>query len=201
MTLFKPIAVLAAAALASSSIAMAGHDHNQTSVDSASFGNGLNTAGPANHKIVPSRIHARVGDVVDFGVAGFHFVHVFNPGVTAAQVRTYLLGLGCVVGAPPPLPGSPPGPCPGTVPSDPTLIAAGIPADTYYTGIGPFTGLPTPPPPLVTLPPGATQSAAANRDERVSFGKAGKYLVICNLTGRFLDEMYAYVEVEPADAD
>lgn len=47
------------------------------------FGAGLNTAQPgnsANHHILPRWINVRRGGVVNFVVAGFHQVTVYNPG-------------------------------------------------------------------------------------------------------------------------
>ena len=50
-------------------------------------------------------------------------------------------------------------------------------------------------------PPGApgtlNPSNASNRLESVYFAEPGTYLVICNVTGHFLDGMYAYVKVLP----
>lgn len=48
-----------------------------------SFGVGLNTAQPgnaANHHVLPRTIEVRAGGVVNFAVAGFHQIFVYNPG-------------------------------------------------------------------------------------------------------------------------
>ena len=48
-----------------------------------SFGAGLNTAqpgNPANHHIVPHVIHVKAGGAVNFAVAGFHQIFIYNPG-------------------------------------------------------------------------------------------------------------------------
>ena len=48
-----------------------------------SFGAGLNTAqpgNPANHHVLPNMIHVQTGGVVNFIVAGFHQIYVYNPG-------------------------------------------------------------------------------------------------------------------------
>jgi plastocyanin len=178
---------VALTALLSMPIAMS-KDDDSPGVRDAAFGNGLNTAGAANHKILPGTIKARVGDVVDFGVSGFHFIRVYKPGVSDAQIRNNLIAAGCII----PPNGAQPTTCPPRVPDDA--------ANTFFVGIDPVTGLSTPPP-RAGGPPGATQSAAANRDERVSFSTPGKYLVICAITGHFIDGMYAYVVVKPAEHD
>ena len=48
-----------------------------------SFGAGLNTAQPgnaANHHVLPKTIRIKAGGVVNFAVAGFHQIFVYNPG-------------------------------------------------------------------------------------------------------------------------
>jgi len=44
------------------------------------FGAGLNTGGPANHHVLPGIIHVKEGGVVNFVVAGFHQIFVYQPG-------------------------------------------------------------------------------------------------------------------------
>ncbi len=49
-----------------------------------SFGRGLNTAQPGNrvnHAVLPQDIKVKAGGVVDFGIAGFHDIIIFKPGV------------------------------------------------------------------------------------------------------------------------
>ena len=55
-----------------------------------SFGAGLNTAGAANHHILPPVIRVRQGGVVNFAVAGFHQIFVYNPGTTPTDVTNAL---------------------------------------------------------------------------------------------------------------
>jgi plastocyanin len=50
------------------------------------FGAGLNTPGTDNHHIIPPRIKVKAGGVVNFVVAGFHQVFVYQPGKTADDV-------------------------------------------------------------------------------------------------------------------
>ncbi len=52
---------------------------NRSSV-TVSFGAGLNTATPANIHVLPKRINVKTGGVVNFVVAGFHQIVVYNPG-------------------------------------------------------------------------------------------------------------------------
>lgn len=56
---------------------------NRMSV-TVSFGAGLNTAQPgnaANHHVLPNTIEIKAGGTVNFAVAGFHQIIVYNPGV------------------------------------------------------------------------------------------------------------------------
>jgi plastocyanin len=54
------------------------------------FGAGLNTANPAsnpaNHHVLPQKIHVKTGGVVNFVVAGFHQIFVYNPGMEADDI-------------------------------------------------------------------------------------------------------------------
>jgi plastocyanin len=54
-------------------------DQNKQSVTVA-FGAGLNTAGAANHHVLPDIIRIKTGGVVNFAVAGFHQIYVYLPG-------------------------------------------------------------------------------------------------------------------------
>ena len=125
-----------------------------------SFGAGLNTAQPgnsANHHVLPANIKVQVGGVVNFVVAGFHQVAVYNNGV---------------------------------LPENLVIPAGGLFIDDannrYYLGLSPIV-------------PQAGLSNAQNRVESVSFAQPGKYLVICNVRGHFLDGMKAFVKVVPAE--
>jgi hypothetical protein len=62
-----------------------GHPANVT----VSFGAGLNTAQPgnsANHHVLPRTIEVRTNGVVNFAVAGFHQIFVYNPGKKVQDV-------------------------------------------------------------------------------------------------------------------
>ena len=63
-------------------------DGNRQSV-TVSFGAGLNTAQPgnsANHHVLPPTIKVKAGGVVNFVVAGFHWIFVYQPGVRAEDI-------------------------------------------------------------------------------------------------------------------
>ena len=67
------------------------HDHSggrSVSV-TVSFGAGLNTAQPgnaANHHVLPRTISIKTGGVVNFAVAGFHQIFIYQPGKEADDV-------------------------------------------------------------------------------------------------------------------
>jgi hypothetical protein len=53
------------------------------------FGAGLNTAtpnNPANHHVLPQIIDIKTGGVVNFAVAGFHQIYVYQPGMMAEDI-------------------------------------------------------------------------------------------------------------------
>ena len=61
-------------------------DRQRLSV-TVSFGAGLNTdGGPANQHIMPPTIHVAAGGVVNFVVAGFHQIFVYNQGTAPNDV-------------------------------------------------------------------------------------------------------------------
>jgi plastocyanin len=77
-----------------------------------SFGAGLNTAhgdNDVNHRILPRWIQVRRGGVVNFVVAGFHQVTVYDPGKKPGDV----------------------------VPADPNGTFVNDPNDRFYLGIAP----------------------------------------------------------------
>jgi hypothetical protein len=76
------IGLTAPAALAADDDHQRPDDHQKQSV-TVSFGAGLNTAQPgnaANHVILPDEIKVKKGGVVNFVVAGFHQIFVYQPG-------------------------------------------------------------------------------------------------------------------------
>jgi plastocyanin len=57
------------------------------------FGGGMNTATPpgvpsppANHHVLPNLIEIKAGGAVNFAVAGFHQIVVYQPGVEASDI-------------------------------------------------------------------------------------------------------------------
>ena len=81
---------------------------------------------------------------------------------------------------------------PGTLPEHIGVPTSGTfinySPNLFYTGISPAGG------PLGT-PATANPHNGSNRVESVSFPEPGRYLVICNVRGHFLDGMYAFVQV------
>ena len=151
-----------------------------------SFGRGLNTAQPGNsvnHAVLPKNIKVKAGGVVDFGVAGFHDIIIFKPGVT---LQDLLDAGGGVYPADPVFP--------FVFPSDPAVAFppefAVLAEQVYYRGINPAGGPPQ-------TPPTGVVSNAMNRSEPVAFLTPGTYLVICNVRPHLVDGMYAYVMVLP----
>lgn len=147
------------------------HDHDDGGARSSvtvSFGAGLNTAQPGNavnHHVLPGVIKVKKGGVVNFVVAGFHQIIVFQPGVVTGQIVVPATGLFIFNSLPP----------------------SSLP--TLYVGLRTAGG----PPP--GTPATAEPSNASNRVESVSFPTAGDYLVICNVVPHYRDGMIATVKV------
>jgi plastocyanin len=90
-----------------------------------SFGAGLNTAQPgnsANHHILPPLIRIAEGGVVNFAVAGFHQVMVYQPGVKAADIA---------------------------LPTDASALFINFAPNLFYRGIAPAGGPPPGNPPTI----------------------------------------------------
>jgi len=150
-----------------------------------SFGRGLNTAQPGNrvnHAVLPKNIQVKAGGVVDFGIAGFHDIIIFKPGVSLQDLLDAGGGVYPDAGFPFVFPYDPLAP----LPPDVAFLTDSI----YYRGINPAGGPPQTPPTTVI-------SNAMNRSEPVAFLTSGTYLVICNVRPHLVDGMYAYVKVLP----
>jgi plastocyanin len=89
--LIRMTLVAALAAVQFSDTVSADNDKDKDAPKSVtvSFGVGLNTAQPGNavnHHVLPRTIELKVGGVVNFAVAGFHQIFVYNPGKRARDV-------------------------------------------------------------------------------------------------------------------
>jgi len=166
------LVAIAVLAVASTPQALRADDVNKQSV-TASFGAGLNTAGAANHHVVPNVIKVRAGGVVNFVVGGFHQIFVYNPGVQPEDLIV------------PPLP--------------PAVGGSAFINDfrnLYYHGLNPSNAAaPTGANPLSPPVNTTVRTNTGNRTESVSFANPGLYLVICNVNQHFRDGMIAWVRV------
>jgi plastocyanin len=153
-------------------IVQAQSDGNSRMSVTVAFGGGLNTAtppgNPANHHELPKTIEIKAGGVVNFAVAGFHQIVVYQPGIEAGDIVP---------------PTFSPGPPPVNLFMNYNLGTA------YYVGINPRNAN------AGTPAAAATVFNGDNRVESVSFANPGVYLVVCNVTPHFTDGMYAYVKV------
>jgi hypothetical protein len=160
------------------------------------FGTGLNNSqagSTPNHHIIPQEFKVRItkakkldGTVVivpatvNFIVAGFHWPWVYQPGVTLEEVVAHI----------------PPVPPPATFVNY-EVVTNGL-SNVFAKGV--FPGTPSNVPPFgnaAQFPLLATQ----NRTDTIAFSTPGKYLVICNVRGHFIDGMYAWIKVVEDDTD
>ena len=187
---FGLAASLLVVGLSSSSVAAQDGPRRNVTV---TFGAGLNTVGAANHHIVPHEVNIKAGDIVNFVVAGFHQIYVYNPGTTPEDIQAYIDNNGI------------------------TALFINRMEGLYYTGINPaavvngvlVTGandpdlvvVPGNPPtngPLPGVPPvNAARPGDQNRVESVAFQEPGTYLVICNVRPHFTDGMVMRIKVTP----
>jgi len=158
-----------------------------------SFGTGNNNAQPGNtpnHHILPQEFKVRITNArkldgtvvvvpatVNFIVSGFHWVWVYKDGVTLQEVVDHL----------------------PTVAPLPTflnyeVVVAGV-SNVFAKGAFPGT-----PPAFADAGP-FPLSGTQNRTDSFAFSTPGKYLVICNVRGHFVDGMYAWVRVVGDDDD
>lgn len=150
-------------------IVQAQSDGNSRMSVTVAFGAGLNTAAPGNsvnHHVLPRTIEIKAGGVVNFAVAGFHQIVVYQPGIEADDIVP-----------------------PVFVPPATNLFMNYNLGTAYYVGINPRNAN------AATPAAPATVFNGDNRLESVSFAQPGVYLVVCNVTPHFTDGMYAYVKV------
>jgi plastocyanin len=95
MMLRTVASVMIALAVSTAPGIAAGHGNDdKQQVVTVMFGVGMNTvlppnaiSNPVNHHVLPELIHVRTGGVVNFVVAGFHQIFVYNPGVEASDIQ------------------------------------------------------------------------------------------------------------------
>ena len=97
-TRLSHLAIGAIASFASLAFAApaAAQDGNSRLSVTVAFGAGLNTAqpgNPANHHVLPKVIEIKAGGVVNFAVAGFHQITVYEDGIQAGDIAVPLSGL------------------------------------------------------------------------------------------------------------
>jgi hypothetical protein len=155
------------------------------------FGTGLNNAVPGaaglpNHHVLPQEIKIRitrgkridgtpkvVPATVNFVVSGFHFIYVYQPGVKLQDVVDNVPATGTFINYE------------RNSLGEPILFAKGV--------------NPGNPPHFADR--NENPSGVQNRTDSIAFDKPGRYLVICNVRGHFLDGMYAWVRVVDDDDD
>jgi hypothetical protein len=158
-----------------------------------SFGTGNNNAqagSTPNHHILPQEFKVRISKArkldgtvvsvpatVNFIIAGFHWAWVYQNGVTLQEVVNNI-------------PNPPAGPFVNY-----EVIVGGV-SNVMAKGIFPGT-------PANGFLDGAAfpLSPAQNRTDTIAFPTPGRYLVICNVRGHFIDGMYAWVRVVDDDDD
>jgi hypothetical protein len=164
-----------------------GDDDKTSTHATVSFGTGNNNAqagNTPNHHILPQEIKVRIskarrlnGDVVvvpatvNFIVSGFHWAWVYQDGVTLQDVAAAV-------------------PTAGPLPLflNFEVMTLGV-SNVFAKGVFPGT-----PPTFSTAGP-FPLSGTQNRTDSFAFSAPGRYLVICNVTGHFVDGMYAWVRV------
>jgi hypothetical protein len=137
------------------------------------------TAGLANnvHALIPYEVKIKAGGTVNFIIAGFHLVVVYDDGTKPEDINVGMTVL------------------PQGAPAPPLIDD---PNNRIYRGIDP-TVLPFLQGPLqpALMPPGAPpfQPVLQDRVEVVHFPDPGKFLVICGVLPHFNDGMYGFVRV------
>ena len=163
-----------------------GNDDKVPGSITVAFGTGNNNAQAGNipnHHVLPQEVTVRLtrakrlnGDpkivpaTVNFIVSGFHWPWVYKPGVELDDIVV---------------------PAAGTFVNFEVGLAPN--SNVFAKGINPGT-----PPTFADAAP-FPLSGAQNRTDSFAFDQPGRYLVICNVRGHFLDGMYAWVNVLPPD--
>lgn len=137
--------------------------------------------GQANgHALLPYEATIKAGGTINFIVAGYHLIAVYEPGVTLGDINVNLFA------APLPVP-------PGPTNQGPPLIDD--PNRRVYFGLDPRKA------PLaanITVPATNPPPYSQDRVEVVQFPVPGRFLVICAVRPHFVnDDMHGWVKVLP----
>jgi len=164
------------------------HDHSDKPISgplaeaTVSFGQWLadstvdrmRVANPGNlntHELIPNEVSIKAGGAVNFVVAGFHQIVVYDDGTLPGDINAALAF---------------PAPNANLI-DDPNhriyvgLSPSGVPANFFGAGV-PAAAIPAP---------------SQDRTESVNFPNPGTYLVICGVRGHFNDGMFGFVRVLP----
>jgi plastocyanin len=134
----------------------------------------MRVANPGNsniHQLIPFEVQIKAGGTVNFVVAGFHQILVYDDGTQPADINEVLAY---------------PAPLAGLI-NDPNhriyvgLSPAGVPANFFASGV----------------PAAAIAAPPQDRTESVNFPNPGTFLVICGVRGHFVDGMVGFVRVLP----
>ena len=128
------------------------------------------------HALIPNEVMIKAGGTVNFIIAGFHLVVVYDDGTQPSDINTAITVT------------------PTNAPAPPLIDDA---TNRIYRGINP-TVLPflQGPPQQGPIGPPA-QPLLQDRVEVVHFPNPGRYLVICGVLPHFNDGMVGYVKVNP----
>jgi hypothetical protein len=155
-----------------------------------SFGTGNNNAqagNTPNHHVIPQEFKVRITSArkldgtmvvvpasVNFIVSGFHWPWVYRPAVSLDEVKAHIPAAGTFVNY--------------------EVVTGGV-SNVFAKGVFPGT------PPAFADATFSPLSSAQNRTDSFGFSTPGRYLVICNVRGHFVDGMYAWITVLPEDDD
>jgi hypothetical protein len=185
-------AAVCVAALAMGGPALKAKDKipNRVTVAFGTGNNNQNAGNTPNHHILPQEVKVRLSSArkldgtvvpvpatVNFIVSGFHWPWVYQNGVTLDDVIAHI-------------------PTPPVGPFVNYEVVVGGVSNVFAKGIFPGT-------PAAGFLDGAAfpLSPAQNRTDSIAFSTPGRYLVICNVRGHFIDGMYAWVRVVAEDDD
>ena len=129
---------------------------------------------PNYHHLIPDTVEIKAGGSVNFHVAGFHLILIYDDGTKPGDINIALT-------------------IPPTTQPVPPLI--NDPVKRIYRGLDPSV--------LPQLPGSTPTQPLQDRIETVRFPNPGKFLVICGVLPHFFDAatgqfiMFGYVRVHP----